>query len=156
MPNPQGKQNNLKSCCLISAVIVGVTAILGIAGIVYFVGKQLGDFDSRRGLMCLRPGLVVEDEHLTYGPGFDAAMWSKFTVKVKSIDEVFDTSRVNTSEFKRKGYEFRVNWIDDPWWDADKHRLTGGEVQVGDDFMRVGYIDNRDGTLTVYVFWFEV
>ena len=156
MSNIQGKQKSLKSGCLIAGAIVGVAVILGIAGIVYFVNRQLGDFDSRREIMCLRPGLVVTDEHLRYGPGMDAAMWSKFTVRVKSIDEVFDTSRVDTSEFTQNGYEFRVDWIDDSWWDADKHRLIGGEDEVGNDFMRVGYVDNGDGTLTVYVFWFEV
>ena len=129
---------------------------MGIAGIIYFVDRLMGDFESRREMMCLRPGLVVEDEYLTYGPGFDAAMWSKFTVRVKDIDQVFDTSRVDTSEFTRDGYEFKVDWIDDAWWDPDKRRLTGGEDEVGDDFMRVGYVDNGNGTLTVYVFWFEV
>jgi hypothetical protein len=156
MSNTQGKQKSLKSGCLIASAIVGVAVILAIAGIVYFVNRQLSDFDSRREMMCLRPGLVVTDEHLRYGPGMDAAMWSKFTVRVKSIDEVFDASRVDTSEFTQNGYEFKVDWIDNAWWDADKHRLIGGEDEVDGDFMRVGYVDNGDGTLTVYVFWFEV
>jgi hypothetical protein len=86
----------------------------------------------------------------------DAAMWSKFTVRVKGIDEVFDTSRVDTSEFTQAGYDFNVDWIDDAWWDADKRTLIGGEDEVGGDFMRVGYFDNGGGTLTIYVFWFEV
>ena len=86
----------------------------------------------------------------------DAAMWSKFNVRVKGIDEVFDTSRVDTSEFTQAGYDFNVDWIDDAWWDADKHTLIGGEDEVDGDIMRVGYVDNGDGTLTIYVFWFEV
>ena len=106
--------------------------------------------------MCLRPELGVSDDHLRYEPGMDAAMWSKFTVKVKGIDEVFDTSRVDTSEFTQAGYDFNVDWIDDDWWDANKRMLIGGEDEVGGDFMRVRYVDNGDGTLTIYVFWFEV
>ena len=51
-------------------------------------------------------------------------MWSKFTARANDIDEVFDTSRVDTSEFTRDGYQFKVAWIDDEWWDADKHLLT--------------------------------
>ncbi len=156
MPDNQGNRKGLKSGCLIAGATVGMAAILGITGIVYFVSGQLSDFDSRREMMCLRPGLVVTDEHLRYGPGIDAAMWSKFTVRVNDIDEVFDTSRVDTSEFTKVGYQFNVAWIDDTWWDADKHQLIGGEDDVGSDFIRVGYIDNGDGTLTVYVFWFEV
>jgi hypothetical protein len=146
----------MKSSCLIAGTIVGVAAILGIAGIVYFANRQLSDFDSRREIMFLRPELGVSDEHLRYEPGMDAAMWSKFTVRVKGIDEVFDTSRVNTSEFTQAGYDFNVDWIDDAWWDADKRTLIGGEDEVGGNFMRVGYVDNGDGTLTIYVFWFEV
>lgn len=156
MSNIQAKQKSSKSGCLIAGVIVGLAVILGIAGIGYFVNRQLGDFDSRREMMCLRPGLVVTDEHLRYGPGMDAAMWSRFTVRAKSIHEVFDASRVDPSEFTQNGYEFRVDWITESWWDADNQRLIGGEDRIGDDFMRVGYVDNGDGTLTVYVFWFEV
>jgi hypothetical protein len=156
MSNKQGRQKSIKSGCLIAVTIVGVVAILGVAGTVSFVNRQLSDFDSRREKMCLRPGLVVSDEHLRYGPGMDAAMWSKLTVRVKGIDEVFDTSRVNTSEFTQAGYDFNVDWIDDAWWDADKRTLIGGEDEVGGNFMRVGYVDNGDGTLTIYVFWFEV
>lgn len=156
MSNNQGRQKNIKSGCLIAGIIVGVAAILWIAGIVYFVNRQLSDFDSRREIMCLRPELGVSDDHLRYEPGMDAAMWSKFTVRVKGIDEVFDTSRVDTSEFTQAGYDFNVDWIDDDWWDANKRMLIGGEDEVGGDFMRVGYVDNGDGTLTIYVFWFEV
>ena len=98
MSNNQGRQKSIKSGCLIAGAIVGVVAILGIAGIVYFVNRQLTDFDSRREIMCLRPKLGVNDEHLRYGPGMDAAMWSKFTVRVKGIDEVFDLSLIHISE----------------------------------------------------------
>jgi hypothetical protein len=156
LSNDHGRKKSLKSCCLITGTIVGVAGIVGVACAIYFVDRLMGDFESRREMMCLRPGLVVEDEHLTYCPGFDAAMWSKFTVRVKDLDEVFDTSRVDTSEFTRDGYKFKVDWIDDSWWDADKQRLTGGEDEIGDDFMRVGYVDNGDGTMTIYIFWFEV
>ncbi|QTN30927.1 hypothetical protein HZ994_00820 [Akkermansiaceae bacterium] len=157
MPNNQERQKSRKSGCFIAGTIVAVVVMLGIAGVVYFINRQLSDFDSHREKMCLRPGLVVIDEHLRYSPwGMDAAMWSKFTVRVKGIDEVFDTSRVDTSEFTRDGYEFKVDWIGDAWWDADKRRLIGGSDGVGDDVMRVGYVDNGDGTLTIYIFWFEV
>ena len=156
MSDNQKRQKSPKSGCFIAAAVVVVAAMLGIAGIVYYAKRQLSDFDSRQEMMCLRPGLVISDEHLRYSPGMDAAMWSKFTVRAKGIDEVFDASRVDTSEFARDGYEFKVDWIDDAWWDADKRRLIGGEDEVGDDFLRVGYVDNGDETLTVYIFWFEV
>ena len=83
-------------------------------------------------------------------------MWCKFIVTANSIDEIFDVSKVNTSELGADGYEFRVDWIKDAWWDVDKHQLIGGEVEIGGDYMRVAYVKNEDGTLTVFIFRFEV
>ena len=106
--------------------------------------------------MCLREDLEVSEPILRYSPGMDAAMWCKFEVKADAIDEVFDAAKVDTTEFDEIGYTFRVSWIDNEWWDVASHELIGGEVSIGQDFMRVGYIDHGDGTLTVYIFWFEV
>ena len=156
MPNIQGNRKGLKSGCFIAGAKVGMATILGIVGIIYLLGGQSSGFDSYRELMGLRPELVVTNEHLRYAPAFDAAMWSKFTVRTNDINKVFDTSRVDTSAFTRNGYQFKVAWIDDAWWDVDRHKLIGGEDEIDGNYIRVGYVENGDGTLTVYVFWFEV
>ena len=86
-------------------------------------------------------------------------MWCRITVEAKNIDDVFDLARVDTSEFTEVGYKIRhATPILFPWWDADEQRVIGGDVEVDPNkaFMRVGYIDNGDGTLTVYIYWFEV
>lgn len=143
-------------CVVAILSFIGV-AILAIGTSWYFVSAAFTDFASHRDKLYLRRNLTVENENLRYSPGMDALMWCRFTVKAKSIEDVFTSGKVDTSEFKEVGFKFRQSTpIADQWWDVDERNLTGGEVQVGEDFMRVGYVDNGDGTLTVYIFWFEV
>lgn len=156
MSDDNQKPKSAKSGCLIAAVVtLGAVILLAVGG-VFLVKRAFSNFDSYREEMCLLNDLAVKDERLKYSPGMDGAMWCRFTVEAKGLDEVFDTSKVDTSEFNRAGYEFRVDWIDDDWWDVDSQQLIGGEVEIGGDYMRVAYVNNEDGTLTVYIFWFEV
>jgi hypothetical protein len=156
MSNEESAQKSAKSGCLIAVLVaVGLVVVAAIVGVV-MVKKTLTDFDTHRAKMGLRSDLVVTQEHLNYSPGMDGALWSKFVVRAGSLEEVFDTARVDPSEFDEGGYEFRVDWIDSDWWDVDAHPLTGGETSIGPDYLRVAYRDNGDGTLTVYVFWFQV
>jgi hypothetical protein len=146
-----------RSGCLKAALIsFGIIAAL-VLGVGFLIYGQLTDFDSRREMMALRSGLEVRDEHLRYSPGMDGVMWCRFTVEAKGIDEVFDTSQVDVSEFKEEGYEVGQSGLGNRWWDVAGKKLTGGSVEVrNDEFMHVGYMDNGDGTLTVYIYWFEV
>lgn len=156
MFNEAKKPKSAKSGCIMAAILtIGITVLLVLGGL-FFIKRAFSNFDSHRGKMAIPNSLAVQDEDLRYSPGIDGAMWSRFTVKANGIDEVFDASRVDTSEFSQDGYKFKVDWIDEDWWDADSRQLIGGEVQIGDDFMRVGYVVNNDGTLTVYIFWMEV
>lgn len=149
--NPSDKKRGFSGCIL----AVGFVMLVACGGL-FLVAQSLTSFDRYRDKMGIRVDLVVEDEALRYSPGFDAAMWCRFTAKVTGIDQVFDTSKVDTSEFSEDDYDFGVDWIKSYWWDVDHHRLLGGEVQVNGDVMRVAYLDHGDGTLTIYVFWFEV
>jgi len=142
-------------CLILIALVVFVTVLTIAGGVVYFL-RSFSDFDSRRDEMCLREGLEVEDAQLRFSPGMDSAMWSRFTVKADDIAEVFDASEIDPSEFDNAGYQFHVDWIGDEWWDADSRQLIGGEVEVHGGYMRVGYVVNEDGTITVYIYWFEV
>ncbi|BCX48060.1 hypothetical protein HAHE_19680 [Haloferula helveola] len=146
-----------RSGCLKAALITfGILAAVAlVVGLLLY--RTLTNFDSRREMMALRSGLEVTDEHLRYSPGMDGIMWSRFTVEAKGIDEVFDTSQVDVSEFDQPGYQLEMNRINDRWWDVKGRKLTGGSIEVrNDEFMHVGYVDNGDGTLTVYIYWFEV
>jgi hypothetical protein len=147
----------LRFGCAIAILLSFGVVVLAIGSMWYVVHVAFTDFESHRDKMCLRRDLILKNENLRYSPGMDAVMWCRFTAQAKSIKDVFDSARVDTSEFKMVGYEFRqATPITDQWWDVDERNLIGGEVQVGEDFMRVAYVDNGDGTLTVYIFWFEV
>jgi hypothetical protein len=131
--------------------------VLAIGSVLYFLSVAFTGFEFHRDKMCLRRDLTIKEQNLWYSPGMDAVMWYRVTVEAKNIDDVFDPARVDTSEFTEVGYKIRHSMpITDQWWDVDKRNLVGGDVQLGGASMRVAYVNNGDGTLTVYVFWFEV
>ncbi|MCH7228353.1 hypothetical protein [Haloferula sp. A504] len=150
-------RRNARSGCLKAALITfGFLAAVAL-GVGFLIHRGLADFDSHREMMGLRSGLEVRDEQLRYSPGMDGIMWCRFTVEAKGLDEVFDTSLVDVSELNEPGCQLRGAGSSPRWWDVQTKTLTGGSVEVrNDEFMDVGFVDNEDGTLTVYIFWFEV
>jgi hypothetical protein len=155
-PNETKKSEKSRPGCFWAVALIFGIAILSVVGGLFYVKVVISDFDSYRDEMCIRNDLVIKEEYFRYAPGIDAAMWCRLTVEADGIEEVFEASKVNFSEFSQDGYQFRVDWIDDDWWDVDGHQLIGGEAGVDGNFMRVAYLPNGDGTLTVYIFWFEV
>lgn len=152
-PIPRSSWSGLLKAALITVGII-VAVVLGVGIMIH---RALTDFDSRRDMMALRSGLEVRDEHLRYSPGMDGIMWCRFTVEAKGLDEVFDTSQVDVSEFKEPGFHVGRTPISDRWWDVKGKKLVGGSVEVRhDETLDVGYVDHGDGTLTVYIYWFEV
>lgn len=159
MPNDTAHPKSRRFGCMVAVILVSVLMIIAIGSVLYFVSVAFTDFESHRDKMYLRRDLSIREQNLWYSPGMDAVMWCRITVEAKNIDDVFELARVDTSEFIEVGYKIRhATPIFFPWWDADKQRLVGGDVEVDPNkaFMRVGYIDNGDGTLTVYIYWFEV
>lgn len=149
---PSSRSVFLKAALITFGIILAVVLVVGI-----MIHRALTDFDSRRDLMALRSGLEVRDEHLRYSPGMDGIMWCRFTVEAKGLDEVFDPSQVDVSKFNEAGCQVGSSSISDRWWDVKGKKLTGGSVEVRhDEFLDVGYVDNGEGTLTVYIYWFEV
>ena len=150
---PRSTRSGFLKAAVITFGIVAA-AVLGVGILIIWA---LTDFDSRRDMMALRSGLEVRDEHLRYSPGIDGIMWCRFTVEAKGLDEVFDPSQVDVSEFKEPGFQVGRTPIGDRWWDVKDKKLTGGSVEVRhDETLDVGYVDNGDGTLTIYIYWFEV
>lgn len=148
-----------KSGRIILFVIGGVLVLLTIIGGsgVLLARNILTSFDTHKSKMCLRTDLDVQSSQLWYSPGMDSVMWCRLVVKADSIDEIFDRARVNTIEFADAG--IRVDAAGNPrWWDADDYELVGGEVELrpNQEYMRVGYFDNGDGTLIVFLIWFTV
>ena len=144
---------NVLSCLAIAFVTVTL-AMLFLCGGLYLAYRTVFSFENYRAQMCIRKDLAVEDPHFVYSPGYDYIMWSKFDVRVDNIDKVFDAARIDVSKL-REGYKMRS--LTDKWWDAGDHELSGASFEVSDDeTMDVGYFDNGDGTLTVYIYLVEV
>lgn len=155
----KGHPKPRRRSCLIAFLLVSALMLLAIGSVLYFLNMAFTGFEFHRDKICLRRDLTIKDKNLWYSPAMDAVMWCRVTVEAKNIDDVFDTNKVDTTQFTEVGYKIRHSTpITDHWWDADEKRLIGGEVEVETNkvFMRVGYIHNGDGTLTVYILWFEV
>ena len=145
--------------CMVAVLLVFALMALAIGTVLYFLSLTFTSFESHRDKMYLRRDLIIKEQNLWYSPGMDAVMWCRITVEAKNINDVFDPNKVDTTEFTDVGYKIRhATPITDRWWDADARHLVGGEVEVDFNkaFMHVGFANNGDGTLTVYIFWFEV
>lgn len=152
-PNPAPNRGN---GCL-KAILISLLVFLLLGGAtVLIVRSALTSFGLFRDKLGLRQELVVSGERARYSPGFDGVMWCRFNTTAKTLDEVFDPSRVDASEFDSSGFRFKEDWIKDEWWDPDDRPLTGGEVELDGNYLRAAWTDNGDGTRTVYIFWFEV
>lgn len=142
--------------CVAIFFVVGTLVCLLLCGGLYFAYRYENSFPKRRAQMCIRDDVEVEDTHFVYSPGYDYVMWSKFTARVDKIEDVFDSARVDAAEFET-GFKITRQGIMNYWWDPADHQLSGGHFQVSnDEFMDIGYIDNGDGTFTVYIYLFEV
>lgn len=151
------RRNTHRVGCTVAVLLCFIVMLVAIGSVLYLLSVAFTGFEFHRDKLGLRGDLVIKDANLSYSPGMDAVMWCRITVEAKSIDDVFDSARVDTSEFSRAGFEFRhATPITNQWWDVDERDLVGGEVEVGKAFMRVAYVNNGNGTLTVYIFWFEV
>ena len=109
--------------------------------------------DRCRRDMCLGDVHIMPQGY-KFSPGMDAIMWFKFVAKTSQITDVFDPQQIDTSTF-RDGFRFHNSPMTE-WWDADERKLTGGQAETSEGcFIDVGFENNDDGTLTVYIMWFQ-
>ncbi|MEM7235003.1 MAG: hypothetical protein AAF517_22690 [Planctomycetota bacterium] len=151
MPHSES-QNSKKLFLLVGAALLVAAAV----GTSLLYQRTFHDLDTHRDKLGLRDDLVVREFHFQFAPGVDSAMWSRLRAETEHIDRVFDPARVDVTSFSSSDYEFRVRGVDASWWQVDGSKLTGGEVEIDGNFLRVGYFAEGDGTLTVYFYWFEV
>ncbi|PQO46286.1 hypothetical protein C5Y93_09880 [Blastopirellula marina] len=104
--------------------------------------------------MYLDPSVKIDPQ------GFELIDWMddfsrfKFVAHTDDISKLFLNPPVDTSIMKPS---FKMdNNGQYRWWDPSSQCLTGAEYELPNvKFMDVGYVDNEDGTLTVYIQWFE-
>lgn len=90
--------------------------------------------------------------------GMDDLVRFKFIAETDDSSKLFDPRHVDSAKFKARG---DLNGLhpdsDTPWWDVSSRPLTGENFVVppGIRGLNVGYFDNGDETLTVFVLWHE-
>ena len=104
--------------------------------------------------MYIDPDIHIRPQGFKLTSGIDDSIWFKFVAETSDITDVFAVHVVDTSSFTKK-FALRSDSTTS-WWDVPAHSLTGGQVSLPNArFMNVGYRDNADDTLTVYIMWHE-
>jgi hypothetical protein len=112
------------------------------------------DVSRCRTEMYIKADAEITPEGFKLTSGIDDAIWFRFLAHTGDIVDVFETGTVDVSKF-RPGFTF-TDASAPSWWDVAKKPLTGGQISLPNArFMNVGFVDNEDGTLTVYVMWHE-
>lgn len=105
-------------------------------------------------IMYLDPSVRIDAEGFQHIDWMDDLVRVKFVAHTDDISKLFLNPPVDASIMKPN---FKLdNHGQYRWWDPSSQSLTGAEYELPNvKFMEVGYFDNNDGTLTVYIQWFE-
>lgn len=107
-----------------------------------------------RAEMYINPDLEIVPEGCKLTSGIDAAIWFRFVAKTNNLAKVFRKDKVDTTKFTTSN-DLTGSGLPS-WWDVNSKKLAGGQVALPNvRFMNVGYVNNKNGTLTVYVMWHE-
>ncbi|MCP3935210.1 MAG: hypothetical protein GY708_07545 [Actinomycetia bacterium] len=114
-----------------------------------------GQVDRCRAEMYLNPSLTLFPlGYKLEGSGIDDAIWFKFKTRASDPAEIFDTSIVDVTTFK-KGFSFLYEMEGVPWWDVADKDFLGGQVALPNvRFMNVGMHETSEGYI-VYIMWHE-
>jgi hypothetical protein len=113
--------------------------------------------------MYIAPDLEIVPLGYCLQPGFDSAICFKFIAKTDKPSKLFIREKVDATRFD-PGFR---RFLSEPktavsWWDVSSQRLTGASLIVkspdsaADRGLDAAYVDNPDGTMTVYVVWSEI
>jgi hypothetical protein len=115
-----------------------------------------------REIMYIAPDLEIVPLGYCFRPSLDSTIFFKFVAKTDRPSKLFIREKVDATRFDPGFRKF----ISEPetavsWWDVSSQRLTGASliVSLPDSTAECGldaaYVDNPDGTMTVYVIWCE-
>jgi hypothetical protein len=115
-----------------------------------------------REVMYINPKLTIQPLGFFLQPGMDDVIRFKFVAQTNDPSALFDPAKVDPRKFKDGFGGFALDpKAKEPWWDAPKRTLIGGQFTVpppnsqGTRGLNIGYEKNDDGTLTVFVLWHE-
>lgn len=107
-----------------------------------------------RAEMYLSPdsNIAAKGFHLL-GSGIDDAIWFRFTAETDAIANVFQPEHVDVTTMQPA--EELESGPEETWW-STTDALQGARYSLPNArFMTVHYADNSDGTLELFVAWFE-
>jgi hypothetical protein len=144
---------------------LSATRIAGGAALAY---NQLGGLPTRttsptdeqvaycRDWLFINPDMEIEPLAYYLKPGMDYQVRFKFTAKTNAPGQVFDSQRIESSEFVTDfPFPPGESSHNEDWWDVAAHPLSGGSFTVPNRRLYIGYIENQDETLTVYAWQHE-
>ncbi|QDU45990.1 hypothetical protein Mal52_44870 [Symmachiella dynata] len=115
-----------------------------------------------RDVMYINPDLDIEPLGFSLQSGMDDVIRFKFLAKTDDPSKIFDATHVDSAKFKS---DFGVYALDpdakDDWWDVSSQTLVGGNFTVpppksqGTRGLNIGFTENDNSTLTIYVLWHE-
>ena len=115
-----------------------------------------------RDVMYIQPELEIVPLGYYFDAGLDDVIRFKFIAKTADPAFLFDASHVDattfTGDFDPSALKPKAA---EPWWDLSSQQLSGASFSVpppkskGWRGLNIAYTENDDGTLTVYVLWFE-
>jgi hypothetical protein len=109
------------------------------------------DLDAAREKFQIRKDLQIEPKGYAFHQltADVSGTFFKFVAKTDKIEKVFTPS---TDLSKFHAHFFLMESPRDPWFDVRDKELPGGNVKLpNNEEMSVLYVDNKDGTLTVYI-----
>ena len=115
-----------------------------------------------RDVMYINPELEIKPIGFFLQPGMDDVIRFKFIANTDDPSLLFDSTHVDSSKF---GADLRIYTLNpeatESWWDISSQTLIGGNFLVpppdspGTRGLNIGFSNNDDGTLTVFVLWYE-
>ena len=115
-----------------------------------------------REVMYINPELEIDPVGYSIETGMDDVIRFKFIAKTDDPSILFDTSRVDAKKYSDDFILSTLNpQAPETWWDLSSQQVTGANFTVpppgaqGTRGLNIAYAKNEDGTLTVYVLWYE-
>ena len=104
--------------------------------------------------MYLNPSSKIVPLGFKLESGIDDAIWFKFKTNSTGLSQVFDTTVVDTTKFK-KDFTFLHEMKELKWWDVKGKSLLGGQVSLPKArYMNVG-VEEIDNGYMIYIMWHE-
>lgn len=105
--------------------------------------------------MRLNPSIKMTPLGFKFDQSFlDNGIWFKFKTDTTDLSQVFDTTKVDVTKFK-KDFDLLYPMKGSKWWDIKNKSFLGGQIALPNGrFMNIG-IETLDDGYMIYIMWHE-